>query len=175
MIDEPKLLNVLLYVLGRLNHAEREFHKIFKILWFADIAHIKEYGRLITDDEYMKMEYGPVPSFLYDLLKGIRNHNPVFDKYRQDISVSGYKVDPLKAADMDYLSPSDVNVLDESIEENRHLSMGVLTDKSHGQAWKKSADNQRIYMESILDEIGMSGQDRELVLESYAFSRHFSR
>jgi len=171
MVDESRLLNSLLYVLGKLDPAKREFHKIFKILWFADISHMRDWGRFITGDNYIKMEYGPVPSYLYDIFKGIRKGNPEFSKYAQDISVRGYKVTPLKPADLESLSDSDIEKLDKSIEENNGLSMGQLTDKSHGIAWKKSEDNQQINLESIFDEIEMPNSERELILENESFAR----
>jgi len=175
MVDESRLLHSLLYVLGRLDQAEREFHKIFKILWFADISHMRDWGRLITGDAYIKMEYGPVPSCLYDIFKGVRRGDPEFGKYAQDISVRGYKVAPLKPADLDNLSATDIEKLDKSIDENRGLSMGQLTDKSHGIAWGKSEDNQQINLESIFDEVGMPHSERGLILESEAFARAFAR
>jgi uncharacterized phage-associated protein len=174
MVDESRLLHSLLYVLGRLDQANREFHKIFKILWFADISHMRDWGRLITGDTYIKMEYGPVPSCLYDIFKGIRDGKPEFGKYARDISVRGYKVAPLRAADLDNLSETDIEKLDKSIEENSGLSMGQLTDKSHGAAWEKSEDNQKINLESIFDEVGMPDCERGLILESHAFARAFS-
>lgn len=57
------------YVLNTLGKAQ--FHELFKILYFADQEHIKIYGRPITGDKYIAMKYGPVPSFLYDILKDI--------------------------------------------------------------------------------------------------------
>jgi hypothetical protein len=175
MVDESRLLHSLLYVLGKLNPAKREFHKVFKILWFADISHIRDWGRLITGDTYIKMEYGPVPSYLYDICKGVRDGDPAFGKYTQYISVHGYKVAPLRAADLDNLSSSDIEKLDKSIEENSELSMGQLTDKSHGIAWEKSEDNQKINLESIFDEVGMPSNERKLILEGEAFARAFAR
>jgi uncharacterized phage-associated protein len=167
-------MQVLLYVLGKLDEKERSFHKVFKILWFADIAHIKKYGRSITGDAYIKMELGPVPSFLYDVFKGVKNGIPPFNKYSQNILVQGHGVKPLKEADLDYLSVSDIEELDNSIRENSILTMGQLIDKSHGIAWEKSIDNKKIYLENILDELNMQGEEREAVLEMRAFAEAFT-
>jgi len=175
MFGKSRLLHSLLYVLGTLDEAEREFHKIFKILWFADISHMRDWGRFITGDCYIKMEYGPVPSYLYDIFKGVKKGDPDFAEYAQYISVQEeYKVMPLKPADLDILSDSDIEKLDKSIEENRKLSMGQLTDKSHGIAWKKSKDNQQINLESIFDEIEMPDSERKLILENETFARAFT-
>src|SRR5438132_91122 len=37
--------------------------KVAKLMYFADKAHLLEYGRPILGDVYFCMEFGPVPSF----------------------------------------------------------------------------------------------------------------
>lgn len=56
------LLNAALWVAERLPEQDRRIHKLFKILWFADLLHLKQYGRSVTGDTYIAMNYGPVPS-----------------------------------------------------------------------------------------------------------------
>ena len=41
--------------------------KALKLVFFADRWHLRQYGRPITNDEYLAMEYGPVPSGCKDL------------------------------------------------------------------------------------------------------------
>jgi uncharacterized phage-associated protein len=41
--------------------------KALKLVFFADRYHLRQYGRPITNDEYLAMEYGPVPSGCKDL------------------------------------------------------------------------------------------------------------
>ena len=172
-IDELKLINVALYVLWKLDAEERDFHKILKIFWFADLKHVKEYGRTITEDAYYKMKDGPVLTLLFDIFKDVRdNKEPLCSKYSQYIEVQGRcMLKPLRKADIDYLSGSDIEALDKSIEENRAFKMDELSSKSHGLAWKKS--DREIYLEYILDELGMQGAEREEVLEAKAFARAF--
>jgi len=38
----------------------KDFHKIFKIIYFADRQHLADWGRPITGDTYIAMEAGPV-------------------------------------------------------------------------------------------------------------------
>lgn len=46
--DRTKALNALLYVA---NHVQRkDFHKIFKVVYFADRQHLADWGRPITGD-----------------------------------------------------------------------------------------------------------------------------
>jgi uncharacterized phage-associated protein len=175
MLDEPKALNAMLYVLGKLDEAQRDMLKVFKILWFADLSHMKEYGRFITEDDYIKMDKGPVPSRLYEILKRIRNNDPFYEKYKQYMTVINYKfVNPLIEADLDYLSMSDIEELNKSVCENKNLTSEQLSDKSHGVAWDNSHLGYSIRTDRILDEIGMTDDVRAFVLEAEAFKRAFA-
>ncbi len=46
------------------------FHTLLKLLFYADKRHLNRYGRPITGDDYIAMQYGPVASTTYDMLKG---------------------------------------------------------------------------------------------------------
>ncbi len=50
----------------------KDLHKICKILYYADQSHLSRYGRSITGDTYIAMEYGPVPSNIEDIFKALR-------------------------------------------------------------------------------------------------------
>ena len=65
VFNPEKSLQAVLYVANRLER--KDFHKIFKVLYFADREHLTKYGRPITGDTYVAMEYGPVPSMIYDI------------------------------------------------------------------------------------------------------------
>jgi hypothetical protein len=172
-IEEEKLIATALYVLDKLKPNERGMHKVLKILWFADLKHIEKYGRPITYDYYAKMPDGPVLSLLFDIFKAIRAKNGnLYDKYSQYICVYDYyMLTPLKKADADCLSDSDVEAMDESIEENRNFSKTDLSKKSHGIAWEHSC--QDISLENILDELGIKGKKRDEILESRMFTGAF--
>lgn len=64
-------LNAILYVLQQLG-GKTDMHKLCKILYFADQRHLSKYGRSITGDTYIAMQYGPVPSNVDDILKAVR-------------------------------------------------------------------------------------------------------
>jgi len=155
------LLNAALWVAERLPEQERRIHKLFKILWFADLLHLKQYGRSVTGDTYIAMNYGPVPSALYDMIKG--NCSPelrVFTQYDRGF------FDISKKCNMDYLSESDVETLQKAFDENSKLSFDGLVKKSHASAWSsawKEGENTSIRMSEILDEIDADDEVREIV------------
>jgi len=85
------------------------------------------------------MNYGPVPSALYDMIKG--NCSPelrVFTQYDKGF------FDISKKCNMDYLSESDVEVLQKSFDDNAGLSFEGLVQKSHSSAWQSVFDGESL-------------------------------
>ena len=131
-------INALLIILEHLN-GKCDFHKLFKILYFADQKHLVKYGTPILGDKYIAMKHGPVPSSTYDFLKHLKSTrasstDDIFSVTDNHIVLSNQK------ADLDDISESAVECLIESIIENKDLSFSALTDKSHKEAWNKAKD-----------------------------------
>ena len=120
--NKTKTCEALLFVSNRLESADK--HKLSKILYRADKDHLQKYGRMITGDYYVKMKYGPVPSFVYELIK---ENN----RTRSDFEVEGFNIRPLRKADTNELSESDIECLNNSIEEHGSKSFEELTLESH--------------------------------------------
>ena len=101
---------------------------------------------------------GPVPSKLYDILKAIKGDSffPVdTSKYKKLIQVyNNYFIRSESDPDLDQLSESDLECLDESIKENRRLNFNTLKGKSHGQAYINASKNFEISVIDIAKEGG---------------------
>jgi hypothetical protein len=133
-LHKEKAVNSLLFVINNLEKADT--HKTYKILYFADQKHLLKYGRPIFGDTYVKMKYGPVPSFVKNVVdENIEGLEEVVAKYH------GYFVKSLVEPDLDFLSESDLECLNESLVENKDLEFPVLTDKSHDYAYNKASWN----------------------------------
>ena len=154
--DKEKALNALLYVANRVQR--KDFHKIFKIIYFADRQHLADWGRPITGDTYIAMEAGPVPSRLYDMLKIVRG-----DSYLPDIEGLGkyfqvenwMYVNPLQDANLNRLSPNEQEVLDACIDKYSSLSYDEIKEKSHDNAWRSTARDFAIQWDNIAREAGL--------------------
>jgi uncharacterized phage-associated protein len=145
-------VNTILYILNKLENGG-DFHRVFKIMYFADQKHLAKYGSLITDDQYIAMKNGPVPSMAYDILKALRGeglHVSDKDKFSKYFKLTGrYMVESVSIADLDELSESAINCLDESIVENSNYDFNGLTDKSHDDAWNSTTSDCEMKIESI--------------------------
>src|SRR3989344_929040 len=42
--------------------------KLMKLFYFLDFMHVKIYGRPVTYDSYVKLEHGPIPSAIKNLV-----------------------------------------------------------------------------------------------------------
>ena len=140
-----KALGVLGYILSELG-GKTDFHKIFKIIYFADQRHLVDYGRPITGDYFVAMNNGPVPSNIYDVFKRMRkNISDPSDVFHEYFYAEGQYYIVLKSKpDATFLSKSDIECLDISIKENKDLDFNALTRKSHDNAYNSSDHNSEI-------------------------------
>ena len=130
-LHKEKAVNSLLFVVYQLEKADT--HKTYKILYFADQKHLLKYGRPILGDTYVKMKYGPVPSFIKNVVdENIEGLEEIVAKYHS------YFIKPLAQPNLDFLSESDIECLKESIKENKDLDFDALTNKSHDYAYNNA-------------------------------------
>ena len=154
--DKIKTLNALLYVANRVQR--KDFHKIFKIIYFADRQHLADWGRPITGDTYIAMEAGPVPSRLYDMLKIVRgdSYMPDSEGLGRYFQVENWMyVNPLQDADLNKLSANEQEALSEAINKYSSLSYDEIKEKSHDVAWRSTARDFSISWDNIAREAGL--------------------
>lgn len=149
--DTDKAIELILYVASCVPETKSTFHTISKVLYFADLCHLDRYGQLISDDNYVAMKHGPVPSKIYDLMK--KNSFWGFDKLSEDAfkTDNGYTVIPLRKPDRDYLSASEIECLDETISKYGNKGFSKLSKESHEGAWNKADENDAIKLEDMVD------------------------
>lgn len=149
--DPEKAVEVILYVANRVG--DPGFHRISKILYFADREHLANYGRFICGDSYVAMKHGPVPSGMYDILKHVRGDSlscPVPHATESFRVEDSKKVVPFKDADLDLLSDSERECLDAAIAKYGKMPFKKLTDLSHDKAWDSADENELIEVEQIV-------------------------
>lgn len=150
VLDIERAKAVLSYIINRIE--QPTLLKIFKVLYFAEQKHLVTYGQPMLDDHFVAMEKGPVPFLLYQLFQDLKNKAPM-DTYAQPFyrafAYSDRLVSTIEPTDMDYLSESNMECLDESIRENNHLTDDQLSEKSHDAAWKNADEDEVISLYSI--------------------------
>ena len=113
------------------------FLSINKLLYFADKTSLERYARSITGDTYFAMQNGPVPSNTYDLMK----ESPPAGEFGFRIENDHHLI-PLRPANLDELSESDVECLDMIIELYGNVPVWKLIEDSHDEAWKEAWEHR---------------------------------
>ena len=137
-IDNKKIVEAVLYILNVTKGLD--YYHVFKVLYFAEREHLKLWGTKILEDDFVAMEYGPVPTKLYNAVKNNAHTKELSSLFAESVSFAqpdaGHVLLPKRQADLDYLSASDIECLDKSITENAYLSFNRLVSKSHDAAWR---------------------------------------
>lgn len=154
--DKRKLTEIVLYILNKTKGLD--YYHVFKIIYFANVQHLVEYGFPMVSDEFCALPDGPVPTDLYNCIKGDAYcDKELHDMLKESVSKGAddayYMLEAKRKANMDYLSEADIKALDCSIAENANLPFGVLRTKSHGKEWSRAFHSQG---RKVMDVVGMA-------------------
>lgn len=156
--DKQKLTEIVLYILNKTKGLD--YYHVFKVIYFANIAHLARYGFRMTTDEFCALPDGPVPSVLYNCIKDDVHCDKELEVMIQNSVAKGnedayYMLTAKREADMDYLSHADIEEIDKSIKENAYLPYGELREKSHGEEWHRAYYSTK-QGRKVMDVIGMA-------------------
>lgn len=160
--EQIKLVQIALYVLQKTGGID--YYHLFKILYFAELKHLEKWGSRITSDNFYALDYGPVPTYLYDVVKGCNVSNTDLLKLFSDNIQSAGKdapnvLLPKVEVNMNYISKSEIEALDASIEENAYLTFSQLKTKSHDSAWYEAYHHAGSKAMSSISMAKASGAD----------------
>ena len=102
------------------------------------------------------MKNGPVPSNLYDLLKALRPDSLVRSVFTTNYFevTNSYYVKPVVEPDIDILSETEIEELDQSISEHRFFHFSYLSEKSHTTAWVSAGIDNEMDFLAIANDAG---------------------
>lgn len=174
-IDETKALEALVLVAKTWPGITPFF--VAKVFFLAEKWHLNRFGRPIIGDTYAAMQNGPVPSAIYDIIKGnldlFGNSQDMEDALQ--ITRSDHhppKVDARRDPVNDVLSDSDVECLKEAIAFCQPRNFKTLSNLTHAEpAWREAwerAPNSFMDYEPMIDD----GERKERIVEE---AREFSR
>lgn len=170
-LEKQKIIEVVLYILNKAGGMD--YYHLFKILYFANQRSLVEWGQLMISDKFCALPHGPVPTELYNAIKGQRS---VIPNMKNDINVVDYYLLPKRDSDTDYLSDYDGEVLDECISKYGKMSFTELERTSHTACWEKARSrkgNHVIYPGDIARDGGASEQLIEYINDSIEFNEAF--
>ena len=155
--DSKKLTELVLYILCKTGGVD--FYHVFKILYFAEMKHLAKWGSGIVPDEFCALKYGPVPTHLYDAVKELgHSRMKLSEELSEVVQFAGEDAPnvllPKRDANVNFLSKSEIDALDQSITEHESMTFGQLMRKSHDAAWDEA--NRRVHGTNVISPISMA-------------------
>jgi hypothetical protein len=120
------------------NSTGADLYSVMKMVYLADKVHLSRYGRTVSGEEYAAMKNGPVPEFSYALckfLQGKKGHFEPKPDAKEFLVLNGNDFELLRAPDMDELSLSDREALDEAVNVYRAGGWRAVRKHSHDRAF----------------------------------------
>jgi uncharacterized phage-associated protein len=132
--NQTKAIEAILYLSPRIT--DSDVYGICKLLYLTDKTSLEKYGRFLYGETYAAMVNGPTPSKVYDLLK------EAVDTPFSDFKLEGHQIIPLRPANLDHLSESDIECLDQIIALYGNVPNWKRKIDSHDTAWQKVWDKR---------------------------------
>lgn len=155
--DKQKLTEAVVYILNKTGSIG--YYHIFKILYFANAEMLAKFGKPLVADKFYALQDGPVPTMLFDCLKGYgwRGESEL-DSLLSSAVERGwgdayYIVSPKREPKMEFLSKADTQALDDSINEHLHMGYQQLREKSHGAEWERAYNSRS---GNVMESAGMA-------------------
>ena len=146
--NQTKAIEAILYLAPKV--VDSDIYGICKLLYLVDKTSLEKYGRFVFGETYVAMEEGATPSGAYDLLKSAAQTS------NSEIRIEGNDIIPLREPNLDYLSESDVECLDQIINvygKAPRLRRADAHDAAWEKAWSKRGAKRsvEIPVESIVE------------------------
>jgi uncharacterized phage-associated protein len=160
--SEEKALEALTFIASKWPRVTPFFAA--KVLYFAEKEHLNLYARPIVGDTFIAMPNGPVPSTIYDFIKGSLEEAGDPAAILDALSIEQLEYPSITAKReprLDMLSLSDLECLENAITFCRDKTFKVLSGLTHQDAaWANAPQNGAMDYEHFIE-----GPDRAAIIE----------
>ena len=132
-VDHEKITQVLNYFASKAGGKINKM-KALKLMFLADRYHLRKYGRLVSNDYYVAMKLGPVPSIAMDIAEADSFLDPNLKEYAvQYLKASSTRrqIESVKPVETEYFSESDLEALNFAWDKFGHLTKWSISDFTH--------------------------------------------
>ena len=121
--------------------------KALKLVFLVDRYHLRKYGRLVTNDNYLAMKHGPVPSITRDIVESNDYLDDAIKDYFQEYiePVDRWTIASLNQPDTSVFSETDIEALNFVWRIFGHYDQFQLRDITHTYPVSLSRENVRVY------------------------------
>ena len=153
-----KIKAVLLYIL---QNSERDRHNVYSVVktaYYAQQLHFVKWALPLYKDRIAALQFGPVPSTIYDILKMARGDKKVLTYYgnsplKSVADAIGFQDEVFyekEEADYDILSKSNIECLDEAIAKVASMDFDEIVTDTHGVEWTRVWNSKNRFMDDIM-------------------------
>lgn len=147
---------VLLYIIKHSAANKHDVYRIVKTAYYAQQMHFAEWAMPIFKDNIAALQFGPVPSGIYNILKLARGDNEVRNFMRSGLDTVAEAIDfedesysAKESPDMDFLSESDIECLDKAIKKVASMTFEEICADTHGDEWNRARNNGERFMDNL--------------------------
>ena len=156
-LDREKALETIVY----LSQTTQDVFHLMKVIYYAEKLHLEKYGQSIYGDFFMKMEDGPVPSGAYDIVKCVRDGSCPYDSKIEELKpnealqmADHYKILPKRKPRLEYLSESNMECLNEAVNNYGQMDFNSLWQIVHQEKpYIESELNKPISSEKLIKSL----------------------
>ena len=139
--------------------------KLMKLFFFADKLHLEKYKKPIFNKSYTKLERGPVPLWIYELINSNQSNidfvdsSEVFNTFIETYKTGHYNMTSFRKKkyiefNEDFFSQSEIEILNKIVLAFKDINTDRISELSHDTyAWKSVQLNQPIDWRSLVDNI----------------------
>ncbi|MFA5768547.1 MAG: Panacea domain-containing protein [Bacteroidales bacterium] len=148
--DALTLKAVVLYILKNCSaHVSRNIYHIVKTAFLAHQKHLAKYLCPMYEDKFVALQFGPVPSNIYDALKIARGDANTMYFHRNDdlhlvydsVSFKDEFYTAKEEPDINFLSTSAIECLNQALEEVSGMNFDQIMNATHGAEWTRVYNN----------------------------------
>ena len=164
MFNERKVAQMAAYMLKRRGGTMSHL-KLIKLLYLSDRAALNSYGASISGDSFFSLPNGPVLSRTLELMAGVIESEAqgwetwISDRAEHQVSLR----QDFDLRELDYLSPADIEILENVWQEFGAMSRWQLVDYTHGgncPEWENpNGSSAPITPHEIFSALGKSPED----------------
>ena len=171
-----KYVEHVLYILNKAGGLD--YYRLFKIMYFAQRAYLKEYGLSIFPDRFCALPNGPAPSMLYDAIKQSQ-YTPITTTLNEAV-VKGsddafYMLIPTRQAEMKYISEAARETIDWAFSNYYPKTFNQLKEESHTKVWEAAynAGGKEMLPYDIAREANANEEALESIQNDLSFKQAF--
>jgi len=187
--DVKKIANALIFFIDS-DVKNLGITKLMKLFFYADKYHLEAYGKPIFNHTYQKLPRGPVPTWLYSIIRtavsgfwdyDFESEVEVFNHYigaGEIVNGKYIQITFSKKQDFDskFFSKSQLKILEKVANEFKDITANKISEKSHTtRAWQSVGDNEQISYASMIDDSCVSSYVNYIQNEKNNFSKSFQQ